>query len=295
MTSLAAELDDVISQAVTGLRAADTPGPRSPSGSSHPPGGAATMGPLIGGGSLPGPGRAIPRTCTPYRAASSGNRTGSQACSGHRLRVGRSLRCQAATRTPGGRNPAPQAAPPPRSTTPTRHSPRAARSAPRSRPPRRNRMRRPHASAGSQEADDDTDPLHLHTRQGRGPLMQSFARVTIVDAEGASARYSSPRHRRAPRNYPRPRRLGRLERASMNGSAKPLSCPERNGLGWSVPVACPIRWHRNLGGLLRSSTSIIVRFPARRLCVGGSITVPVDPSLLLAPGWPVSLRRVLRS
>ncbi len=31
-------------------------------------------------------------------------KTGSQACSGHRLRVGRSPRCQAATRTPGGHN-----------------------------------------------------------------------------------------------------------------------------------------------------------------------------------------------
>ena len=55
------------------------------------------------------------------------------------------------------------------------------------------RMRHLHASASSQETDDGADPIHLHAHQADEPACQSYARVTIVDAEGASAR-TCPRH-----------------------------------------------------------------------------------------------------
>jgi hypothetical protein len=44
MTSIAAELDDAISEAVTGLRWLVTPGPTSPPSRRHPPGGTTALG-----------------------------------------------------------------------------------------------------------------------------------------------------------------------------------------------------------------------------------------------------------
>ena len=55
------------------------------------------------------------------------------------------------------------------------------------------RMRHLHASASSQETGHDPDPLHLHPHQSRRTACQSYARVTITDSEGATAR-GCPRH-----------------------------------------------------------------------------------------------------
>ena len=54
-------------------------------------------------------------------------------------------------------------------------------------------MRHLHASASSQETGHDPDPLHLHPHQGHELACQSYARVTITDPDGATAR-GCPRH-----------------------------------------------------------------------------------------------------
>jgi hypothetical protein len=54
-------------------------------------------------------------------------------------------------------------------------------------------MRHLHASASSQETDDDEDPLTCILTKADESACQSYARVTIVDSEGASAR-ACPRH-----------------------------------------------------------------------------------------------------
>jgi hypothetical protein len=99
------------------------------------------------------------------------------------------------------------------------------------------------------------------------PACQSYARVTIADTEGASAR-ACPRHAIAALDGITCAHVDWADSKGLNEwSAKPLSCPKNEtGSDRSVPVACPIRWHRSHGGLLQSSTSVIVRFPARRLC-----------------------------
>lgn len=99
------------------------------------------------------------------------------------------------------------------------------------------------------------------------PACQSYARVTIADTGGASAR-ACPRHAIAALDGITCAHVDWADSKGLNEwSAKPLSCPKNEtGSDRSVPVACPIRWHRSHGGLLQSSTSVIVRFPARRLC-----------------------------
>jgi hypothetical protein len=99
------------------------------------------------------------------------------------------------------------------------------------------------------------------------PACQSYARVTIAETEGASAR-ACPRHAIAALDGITCAHVDWADSKGLNEwSAKPLSCPKNEtGSDRSVPVACPIRWHRSHGGLLQSSTSVIVRFPARRLC-----------------------------
>jgi hypothetical protein len=74
--------------------------------------------------------------------------------------------------------------------------------------------------------------------QADEPACQSYARVTIVDSEGATAR-GCPRHAVAPSTAsPAPALTGPTPRASTSGSVRPWSWP-KNEASSASPMAIP--------------------------------------------------------
>jgi hypothetical protein len=118
-------------------------------------------------------------------------RTGSQACSGHRPGVGRSPRCQAATRTPAGTTSAPRAVPEPRWIRPTRHRRPGARSARRRRPHRRD----PDNPGTAAPCPDTAEPRRPAGADGpEQPSPRSRLRGETGAGPGGSRPSSTPHH-----------------------------------------------------------------------------------------------------
>lgn len=93
------------------------------------------------------------------------------------------------------------------------------------------------SSAGSQEIGHDPDPLHLHSHGDREPACQSCARVTVIDAEGASGR-ACRRHAVASlKGITVAGLTGPTLRPSTSGNARPWNWPKNeanSGIDYST-------------------------------------------------------------